>query len=1307
MKALALLLFAATLSAQVQPATGWCAMAHCNNQMTDFAPVAPPGLGNGISVIARDSTRLGVDAALGCVSNGTNIVCAYREFPDAVVYYDAAGNTLWTSGNLLDINTYRNTPIIQADGSVVIGDDLHTYKFNPDGSVAWSTNNPEGSPISQVTTPNGAIFTATHPVAVNTCAQNSCSLMISLNNAGRSYTKAAVALTGGDCSGAAAKATISGGQISNVIVTSQGSNCYIAPDVIITGDGADAQANAQLVAPAPVAVYNGTTGALVGSLFLYNSGASGPYYETINVPCVNNASYPNRVYVSTNLSTNQNAGALWALDIDPTNLTNPITAAWSVPFGGPSGASPLCMGNSVYFDGAGFVPGDNAGTTIFGVRDHGAFATILFHDSLGAGTEPVTCNFAMDPRAAGGFWHEIQYDPNIYHRDGITGNIIETIDTSSLLAAAGAIPATYWMSGVFNTAGTADHPYMILPESDVNHAASYLTMVDITNDSLVWALPLYPGNSPFYSDSFEGAAAIVMNGNNQPVLAMATRYNGAIFISDGLAAAGLSASTLSFGDQSLGTASAAQTVTLTNTASSTLTAGSIIASGDFSQTNSCSLPLPPATSCSISIAFTPAALGPRNGTVTIYSNASASPQSISLAGVGITGSPQIGLSATVLTFPGQVAGTTSQPQSVTLTNAGTSLLTISRIFGSGDGVQSNNCPSSLPAGGSCFINVMFAAGGIGSRAGAVTVLSNAANNPQTITLNGTGLPAHGPAAGLTYTSLFFPGQSVGGTGKSQTVQMVNTGSATLNIAGISFSGAVLETDNCPASLAPNAHCTLTITFAPTATGPAAGTVKIADNAPGSPQSIAISGVAFGNPVPLLNQASSSSNPIAGGPAFHLNLLGGGFLSGAVVNWNGTPLATTFASPAQLTATVPAGNSTTAGTASITVTNPGPGGGVSNPYWFPITTPSEWLSLDRSDLSSSPGPQALAAADFDHNGSLDLLSVNAAANTVSLRLGNGDGTFATAIDYPAGGQPVAVAVGDFNGDGKPDAAIANQADNTISVLLNTGAGAFGAAVPYPTGNAPVAIVAADFNGDGSLDLAVTNHADNSISILLGNGNGTFNPHVDFPAGSSPGALVAGDFNADGHIDLAVANDYTNGSVSVLLGNGDGTFSAPVAYPTGDSVALAAADFNGDGILDLAAVNEAAQSLSVLLGNGDGTFQPALIKLLEVAPVALSVADFNADGTLDVAVVNDDAGTISIWPGYNDGTFGVQADYDVAAGPVAVVSGDFNGDGSLDLVAAAPSSNMLSVLLQSPAVTFAVPASMWAPLPSTTPLRDPLR
>jgi hypothetical protein len=1285
---LTFLLFAASLGAQVQPAPGWCSTAHCNNQMNDYVPQPPLGLSGSVYVKSRDTASSGVALGLACVSNGTNLACAYKQSPNALVYYDASGNVLWTSGNLLDAHIDFSAPLIQTDGSVVIGDDQHIYKFNSDGTVAWSTPTPGGQPISLVTTPNGAIFSATAQVAANPCFQNNCQLAVTVNNAGSGYTTASVTFSGGYCPGAAATATLSGTSVKSIAVTTQGPNCIIPPDVVITGDGSGAVASAQLNSPSPIAVYDGVTGALAGTTYLYASGTSGPYFQTINTPCVNNGTHPNRVYVSSNMLNNTSQGMLWALDIDPANPANPVSPVWSIPFDGPSGASPLCVGDNVYFDGAGYQPGDNAGTTIFGVQDNGSTPTVLFHISLGPNKGPVSCNFALDPRPAGGFWHQLIKDPNIYHRDPQTGKVIESINVSNLLAANGAPPANYWTSGVFTTYGTSDHPYMMMSEFAQN-VASFYTMIDVTTGQLIWALPIYPGNSPFPLDSAEGGAAMVVDNRGTPTIAIASRYNGAYFIAEGLGTPALSSTSLSLGSVVLGSTSAAQSVTLTNTASAALNVGGIVASGDFAQTNNCGAVLPPGIGCTITVTFTPTATGARSGALTITDSGAGSPRSVTLSGAGLAGTAAISLSAALLNFPDQIVGTISPPQSLRVTNSGTATLALGSITAGGDAAQTNACPALLTPGAGCSINVMFKAGGLGARTGTITVAGAAPNSPQTLTLAGTGIAPSGPAAALSSTAMVFAVQSAGTTGTPRTVKLSNAGIAPLNLAGISASGDASQTNNCGATLQPGASCAITVSFIPSGTGPRTGTITIADNAPDSPQTIAVSGVGVGSPVPLLSQAATPASATPGAAPFTLTVNGAGFVSGSVVNWNGTPLATSFLSASQLSAAVPAASVAEPGTAAITVVTPGPGGGISNPAWFPVTTSSASLQFDRTDMPAGTGAQAVVAADVNGDGKLDLVVANSGAGAVSILLGNGDGTFAPNVDYPTGAGPVAVALGDFNADGKTDLAVANQAAGTVSILLGNGDGTFGPNTDYPTGASPTAVVAADFNADGTLDLAVANRADNTVSILKGGGNGTFAAHIDYAAGQYPNALVAADFNGDGKPDLAVANYFVGGTVSVLLAGGGGVFLAPVAYPTGDSFALVAADFNRDGKLDLAATNQTARTLSVLLGNGDGTFAAVAGPLtcgancaLAPGPLGLAAGPLNGDGTTDLAIVNSGAGTVSILLGNANGTFRAPTSYPTAPGPVAVAAGDFNNDGSLDLAVAALTYNAVSVLLQAP-------------------------
>ena len=216
-----------------------------------------------------------------------------------------------------------------------------------------------------------------------------------------------------------------------------------------------------------------------------------------------------------------------------------------------------------------------------------------------------------------------------------------------------------------------------------------------------------------------------------------------------------------------------------------------------------------------------------------------------------------------------------------------------------------------------------------------------------------------------------------------------------------------------------------------------------------------------------------------------------------------------------------------------------------------------------------------AGDFTGDGRTDLAVLNLAPGldgdgTVSVLLGNGDGTFQPQVTYAVGAEPWSIAAGDFTGNGRTDLAVANVGDNTVSVLLGNGDGTFQPQVTYAVGANPFGIMAGDFTGNGRTDLAVANVGDNTVSVLLGNGDGTFQPQVTYAVGNGPFAIVGGDFNGDGHLDLAVANESDN-TVSVLVGNGDGTFSAPGQFVTTPRATPLVADVNGDGTDDVLVVD----------------------------------------------------------------------------------------------------------------------------------------
>jgi hypothetical protein len=318
--------------------------------------------------------------------------------------------------------------------------------------------------------------------------------------------------------------------------------------------------------------------------------------------------------------------------------------------------------------------------------------------------------------------------------------------------------------------------------------------------------------------------------------------------------AGLSPTSLKFASQTLNTTSAAQTITLTNTGNAALAISGITVTGtnagDFAQTNACPASLAANANCAINVTFKPTATGARSASVSIADNAAGSPQLVSLAGTGAAANtPTVTFAPTSLTFASQALNSTSAAQTITLTNTGTAALTITGVTvtgtNAGDFAQTNTCPASLAANANCAINVTFKPTATGARSASVSVADNATGSPQTVPLAGTGAAANAPAVTLAPTSLTFASQALNTTSPAQTVTLTNSGNAALAISGISVTGAnagdFAQTNQCPASLAANANCAISVTFKPTASGARAAAISIADNATGSPQSVSLAG----------------------------------------------------------------------------------------------------------------------------------------------------------------------------------------------------------------------------------------------------------------------------------------------------------------------------------------------------------------------------------------------------------------------------------------------------------------------------------
>lgn len=199
-----------------------------------------------------------------------------------------------------------------------------------------------------------------------------------------------------------------------------------------------------------------------------------------------------------------------------------------------------------------------------------------------------------------------------------------------------------------------------------------------------------------------------------------------------------------------------------------------------------------------------------------------------------------------------------------------------------------------------------------------------------------------------------------------------------------------------------------------------------------------------------------------------------------------------------------------------------------PVPYPVLT-SNFLRLHTDDA-----PYAVTTADFNGDGRMDIAAIAFGFNAASIFIAEGDGVFRNykdRVNYTTGVAPRSIQSADFNGDGKPDIVVANRTSNTLSIILGNGDGTLAPRTDVAVGTNPEVVVVRDFNADGKRDVAVTNFGSNTVSVLLGNGDGTFGTQTQYPTGTGPIGLVAGDISiASNVIDLIAANSLSN-TVSV--------------------------------------------------------------------------------------------------------------------------------------------------------------------------------
>jgi 6-phosphogluconolactonase (cycloisomerase 2 family) len=354
---------------------------------------------------------------------------------------------------------------------------------------------------------------------------------------------------------------------------------------------------------------------------------------------------------------------------------------------------------------------------------------------------------------------------------------------------------------------------------------------------------------------------------------------------------------------------------LVNTGGQNLSITSISISGpnvsSFSQSNTCGLTLTPNANCSISINFIPASAGALSATLQVADNAPGSPQAISLSGTGLVPAPAVTFVPGSLDFGTVTQGTSSTPMNVTVTNQGTAALHIANVAiggaNAGDFSFSDPaCGSAIPIGASCIITVTFKPLAAGLRTASVGLTDDAPGSPQVINVTGNAIAAPSSAVAVNPSSPDF-GTATQGTSTPMNVTLKNIGTAPLHISSVALGGAngnefSFSDPTCNSSIPVSGSCTIALAFMPSSVGAHAASLTLTDDAPDSPQVLAIKGMA--NPAFVAGAAqggSTTATVTAGQTAqYQLQFVPGAGYSGTVsLVCSGAPLAAVCQAPASV------------------------------------------------------------------------------------------------------------------------------------------------------------------------------------------------------------------------------------------------------------------------------------------------------------------------------------------------------------------------------------------------------------------------
>ena len=364
-----------------------------------------------------------------------------------------------------------------------------------------------------------------------------------------------------------------------------------------------------------------------------------------------------------------------------------------------------------------------------------------------------------------------------------------------------------------------------------------------------------------------------------------------------------------------------------------------------------------------------------------------------------------------------------------------------------------------------------------------------------------------------------------------------------------------------------------------------------------------------------------------------------------------------------------------------------------------TAGAQTPAVQRDEHPSGSGARGIAAADFNRDGWIDIVTAHNDPDGLWIQMnrGAGGGYRGSFIALPGG--PFDVVTGDLNKDGLPDIAVANPDADRINVLYARREGGFGPPLDVPGRFNGRSLTIADVDRDGNPDIVLSAYNNAEVAVYWGDGAQRFvhRPPALLAVGANPQGVAAGDFNVDGWPDIVTASAGSTGLTIHFHTPGATTFTRlDLDVPPQQNV-VAVGDFDRDGRPDIAAASTGTSDITIVLNRRDG-MTTQVFPGGGASPRGIVVADVNRDGALDLITGHRGTSTIQIALGRGDGTFAAPDGYAAGAGSRAVTCADFDNDGRVDCASAneyADSVTVLSNVTAFPRAGFAFQQTLIGP------------